>query len=961
MSTNTGSSLDGMVMKVETSTDASVRYFIHFPNMDKRLDRWVSKEDIIQVYRTEHDKNNQDAGAAAGVSSPPDSTKRRLAFDPSPGRHTRQVRKKVTGRVTAASKRSRSLTKPSKRGRVSAAQRRPKDRRGRLVRLAKERLIPTRQSSRKSDRNLTATSVLCPTRANVGDAVERSTTQMSSYPNKTLSLRSRQVRVAAETAQSSELRVVGDTENTTESTTTSRCSDASRGDSKGADNSDDRRSGRQKPAEQARTGTGTGVGRRPAGGTMDVKSNTASWSDGVANAGKWKQRYQPPPGVTVRPFVSSMADSLRPGMKLYVICTVINHGWLRLFSAVIKRVVARRQYHVHYLGFKSCHDELIAPDLIHSVIEVQGKAPVRQLQVPWLAKSTKETPDEPESAAAATPPTLPRECPPRRQRTAPTSQLDSPPSLVQEAKGRAVPDSCRTQTPKASAGASGAVSASPQSTGHASGTSVTVPPAGRASVRAGRSGTAERAALSSGSLPGPAKVGKRRGRPPKKSSASKSKYSFQSPQSHAGVQAFDKDLQSSRTNEASATEEKQACLTERTATAVSALRVPCADDSPTAQRLLTRLGKSKMGGGQLSDRHPKLTPLQQKSPSLQLEGSRPANGAAGSASSDASDIVVRCTYSGSPSAVCAGSSAGTPAEHTAGALQIKKRGRPRKKPSLQGLQSRLPRPDTPPEKCGASPSTSALTAPEESPRQRSASKSVGTEQRRPAAEPADQRRHRGRPLRSLTAASTPQAAAGVAEDVSGSGGSSTVAAPAVPPPRAAPSVQGRAAPTADAHVGASGPSDKAATPPNIPCLKGALGSLADGDVVYVVYGMMEDGTKVTYPAKVLKVDRQLYYARFHIHYLGWAHRYDEWIAEEVIYSVVDRNTPDFNVKTLKRRLVPSSRRQEQLSVVRPCSVDLSVNNICFFSALSKDRARVNDRRIQTLGAATASGRPAGCS
>ncbi|KAF0288610.1 hypothetical protein FJT64_013019 [Amphibalanus amphitrite] len=215
---------------------------------------------------------------------------------------------------------------------------------------------------------------------------------------------------------------------------------------------------------------------------MDVKSNTASWSDGVANAGKWKQRYQPPPGVTVRPFVSSMADSLRPGMKLYVICTVINHGWLRLFSAVIKRVVARRQYHVHYLGFKSCHDELIAPDLIHSVIEVQGKAPVRQLQV-------------------------------------------------------------------------------------------------------------------------------------------------------------------------------------------------------------------------------------------------------------------------------------------------------------------------------------------------------------------------------------------------------------------------------------------------------------------------------------LKVDRQLYYARFHIHYLGWAHRYDEWIAEEVIYSVVDRNTPNFNVKALK----------EQLSVVRPCSVDLSVNNICFFSALSKDRARVNDRRIQTLGAATASGRPAGCS
>ena len=47
-------------MKVET-TNSCVSYFIHFPNMDKRLDRWVTGEDIIQVYRT-------DAEAAPQVS-----------------------------------------------------------------------------------------------------------------------------------------------------------------------------------------------------------------------------------------------------------------------------------------------------------------------------------------------------------------------------------------------------------------------------------------------------------------------------------------------------------------------------------------------------------------------------------------------------------------------------------------------------------------------------------------------------------------------------------------------------------------------------------------------------------------------------------------------------------------------------------------------------------------------------
>ena len=45
-------------MKVEETT-TFIRYFIHFPNMDKRLDRWVAKEDIIQVYRTETEATEQ--------------------------------------------------------------------------------------------------------------------------------------------------------------------------------------------------------------------------------------------------------------------------------------------------------------------------------------------------------------------------------------------------------------------------------------------------------------------------------------------------------------------------------------------------------------------------------------------------------------------------------------------------------------------------------------------------------------------------------------------------------------------------------------------------------------------------------------------------------------------------------------------------------------------------------------
>ena len=53
--------------------------------------------------------------------------------------------------------------------------------------------------------------------------------------------------------------------------------------------------------------------------------------------------------------------------------------------------------------------------------------------------------------------------------------------------------------------------------------------------------------------------------------------------------------------------------------------------------------------------------------------------------------------------------------------------------------------------------------------------------------------------------------------------------------------------------------------------------------------------------------------------------------------------------SLQRRSV-SPKRQEQLARVRPCSVDLSINNICFFSALSKGRVRVDDKRIQALQA-----------
>ena len=126
--------------------------------------------------------------------------------------------------------------------------------------------------------------------------------------------------------------------------------------------------------------------------------------------------------------------------------------------------------------------------------------------------------------------------------------------------------------------------------------------------------------------------------------------------------------------------------------------------------------------------------------------------------------------------------------------------------------------------------------------------------------------------------------------------------------------------------------------------------LREGDLAYVIYQTKMDGTKVMYPTKIMQVNRDLYYTRFQIHYLGWAHRYDEWITEEVIYSIVDRSQPNLNVKALKVCVVSSPVIKEQLSQMRPCSVDLSVNNICFFSALRKGRRSVDDKRILALRA-----------
>ena len=53
--------------------------------------------------------------------------------------------------------------------------------------------------------------------------------------------------------------------------------------------------------------------------------------------------------------------------------------------------------------------------------------------------------------------------------------------------------------------------------------------------------------------------------------------------------------------------------------------------------------------------------------------------------------------------------------------------------------------------------------------------------------------------------------------------------------------------------------------------------------------------------QIMQVNKDLYYTRLLVHYLGWAHRYDEWITGEVIYSIVDRSQPNFNVKALKVR------------------------------------------------------------
>ncbi|XP_037088303.1 uncharacterized protein LOC119108866 [Pollicipes pollicipes] len=183
------------------------------------------------------------------------------------------------------------------------------------------------------------------------------------------------------------------------------------------------------------------------------------------------------------------------------------------------------------------------------------------------------------------------------------------------------------------------------------------------------------------------------------------------------------------------------------------------------------------------------------------------------------------------------------------------------------------------------------------------------------------------------------------------------AAPDIAPTSAVPDRQPGPATGSEA----SDPADRVTTSPADPK---TLKQLKPDDVVYVVYETTKDGTKFTYPAKILEIRKDAPFTYFFVHYLGWSQRHDEWIMAQVIHSVVNLSQLPDGLRSLKRRMVPASSGPAYLAAyrrLRPCSVDLSANNICFFSALRKERFHVADRRIMALREARRSGRQDGWS
>ena len=251
-----------------------------------------------------------------GGSSPPDQGKRRLAFDPSPERRRYKMRNKVRGGktkgATSVSEQPRLRGRP---GRATAAMRRTKDGRGKLISLAKARLVMTRQKAKAMARSEPTRTRLDQRGDKVGATPQFITVKASDDPKKPMLLRPRRGHVPRDS----------DTSEDTPRPTAITRSEVPSGVPTETDGADSGRVGvehagsivmesripcQSLPLSRTKTASdtakGTELSSNPAstavGHTIDVATDAAISSDGLANAGKRSRvRKQPPAGVTIRP------------------------------------------------------------------------------------------------------------------------------------------------------------------------------------------------------------------------------------------------------------------------------------------------------------------------------------------------------------------------------------------------------------------------------------------------------------------------------------------------------------------------------------------------------------------------------------------------------------------------------------------------------------------------------------
>ena len=269
---------------------------------------------------------SQVVSPAIETSSPPAQTKRRLAFEPSPDRRKNKGRNKAAkGKATrATSEPSPHSSTRGRQGRATASKRRSRDRRRRLVSLAKARLTSNCQKGKATGENRVPRQPRSKTRAET--SVHANAERASDNLNRSVSLRPRRARVASDDFAVSRQASGSDApKGNRKPITTSHGSKATINalrDTEAGNKSRVVRHGFSDVAEtqtlskslplpqpKASSVTEKEGGQRPgvAKATDKRTSNDEAYSKATSSgrrsktAKKLQMRKQPPPGVTIRP------------------------------------------------------------------------------------------------------------------------------------------------------------------------------------------------------------------------------------------------------------------------------------------------------------------------------------------------------------------------------------------------------------------------------------------------------------------------------------------------------------------------------------------------------------------------------------------------------------------------------------------------------------------------------------